>query len=67
MFLYLFLPAGIILWAFVIEPRWLEIKTITLSSDPSCKIIHITDLHYKGDERLLQSVVGTINEIGLAI
>ncbi len=49
--------------ALLIEPKWLSVKRISLNKGNSgCRIVHFTDLHYKGDQKYLKSVVSKINE-----
>ena len=52
-----------ILYARFVEPKWLAVKTFSLSNSPTVTLIHITDIHYKGDREYLSRVVETINEI----
>lgn len=52
-----------VLYARFVEPKWLSVKTISLSDSPTITLIHITDIHYKGDRKYLSRVVETINEI----
>ena len=47
--------------AFLVEPKFIKIKTLALSSKPSCKIALFSDLHYKGDKKYLQKVIDNIN------
>jgi len=48
-------------YAFRVEPYWLEVRTVRLTAAPSLRILHITDLHYKGDRAYLQRVVARVN------
>lgn len=57
-------PLGVIADARWIEPRWLKIKRLRLAESPTHRFVHFTDLHHKGDRKLTESVVQTIN--GLA-
>ncbi len=53
-----------ILYAFLIEPKWVKIKNVDLSNNsPSIRLIHISDIHYKGDKPYLEKVVKLINKI----
>jgi uncharacterized protein len=54
-------PAVLFADARWIEPRWLKIKRLRLSSSPTHRLVHFTDLHHKGDRKLTGSVVKTIN------
>jgi predicted MPP superfamily phosphohydrolase len=47
-----------------IEPRWVKVRSIKLAhGKPSHRIIHITDIHHKGDRTYLESVVRKINAL----
>ena len=50
-------------YSFFIGQKWLRIERIDLSSSPTLKIVHFTDLHYKGDKIFLNKVVNKINEL----
>ena len=52
-----------IAYSFYIEPHWLSIKHVKLSSSPTIRVIHITDIHFKGNRQDLIRVVETINGI----
>ncbi len=52
-----------LLYGFFIEVRWLKIKTINISDTPSIRLIHISDIHYKGDKTYLKRLVSQINDI----
>jgi predicted MPP superfamily phosphohydrolase len=45
------------LYAFAVEPRWVVMRTIRLADAPSRRLVHITDLHYKGDRAYLERIV----------
>lgn len=46
-----------------IEPRWLAVRRIRLSPTPTLTVIHLSDIHYKGDQAYLERVVRRINAI----
>ena len=46
----------------VIEPEWLKVKTVQLSASPECRLVHFTDLHYRGDREYMEKMVRRINE-----
>ena len=50
-----------LLYARFVEPTWLSVKTISLSNPPVVTLIHISDIHYKGDRKYLSKVVKIIN------
>lgn len=51
-------------YGFLIEPHWLKVSTIQLADVPTMRVIHISDLHYKGDSRYVRHVVTRINALG---
>ena len=50
-------------YAFLIEPRWLAVRHLTITPVPRVRLVHVSDLHYKGDRRFLEKVVAAINRI----
>src|ERR1039457_6420230 len=45
-----------------IEPAWLKVQRLRIGdSQPALRLVHFTDLHYKGDRTYAESVVKTIN------
>jgi len=59
------IPALGLIDTFLIEPEWLYLKKIQLSQEKiSKRIIHITDIHYKGDRKYLKRIVDRINGLG---
>jgi len=45
-----------------IEPRWLKVRRLRLNKGtPSHRLVHFTDLHYKGDRAFADKVVREIN------
>lgn len=49
--------------AFILEPRWVEITSVDLSHLGLGKtIVHLTDIHYRGDRSRLESIVRTTRE-----
>ena len=53
----------LIAYIFRIEPKWIVIKNIVLSSNPTHNLVHITDIHFTGDKSYLNEIVNKINEI----
>ncbi len=50
--------------AFCLEPEWIKVRTIRMArSQPKRRVIHFTDLHFKGDTAYLESVVARINSL----
>jgi hypothetical protein len=48
----------------VLEPYWLRIKKLNIGGAKSShRIVHITDIHYKGNRRFLKKVVETVNAL----
>jgi len=45
-----------------IEPTWLKVRQLRIGDGPpAVRLVHFTDLHYKGDRAYAESVVKTIN------
>ena len=45
-----------------LEPTWLKVRHLRIGDDPpAVRLVHFTDLHYKGDRAYAESVVNTIN------
>ena len=47
----------------MIEPKWISIKKVALSPNPKYHLVHITDIHYRGDDSYLNRIVDKINKI----
>jgi len=45
------------------EPTWLRVTQLDLSPNPSCRFVHFSDLHYKGDGKYAARVIRTINQL----
>ncbi len=46
------------------EPQWVKVRTINLANGkPSHRIVHVTDIHHKGDRAYLERVVRKINAL----
>lgn len=55
-------PALVFADADWVEPQWVKTRFINLAGkNPSHRIVHITDIHHKGDRAYLESVVARIN------
>src|SRR5215469_9892808 len=40
------------------EPNWVKVRTVKLTAEkPTHRIVHITDIHHKGDRQYLESVI----------
>jgi predicted MPP superfamily phosphohydrolase len=50
-----------VLYARFWEAEWLRIRRLRVDTLASLRIVHFSDLHFKGDERYLGKVVRTIN------
>lgn len=48
-------------YARFVEPTWLRVRHVKLSPDPTVRVVHISDIHFKGDRRYLERVVATVN------
>lgn len=55
--------AGCAAYSFWIEPRWLVVRHVVLKTPAKIRLIHITDIHYRGDRDYLNRVVDRINRI----
>ena len=45
-----------------LEPTWLKVRHLRIGDGPpAVRLVHFTDLHYKGDRAYAESVVKTIN------
>ncbi len=53
--------ALVVVYAVAVEPRWVAVRTIRLTDPPSLRLVHITDLHYKGDRAYVEGLVTRIN------
>jgi predicted MPP superfamily phosphohydrolase len=55
-------PAAIAADARLLEPTWLKVRHLRIGDGPpAVRLVHFTDLHYKGDRTYAESVVQTIN------
>lgn len=53
-----------ILEPWVLEPYWLKIKRLNMGgSKASHRLVHITDIHYKGNRPYLEKVVERVNSL----
>ncbi len=58
------LPAAMLGDAVALEPGWLQVRTVRLAKGrPTHRFVHFTDLHHKGDRKLLLAVVDAINAL----
>ena len=55
------LLAAVFAYAVFVEPHWLRVRQVALADSPTLRIVHITDLHYKGDEAYLRKVIRRVN------
>ena len=56
-------PFAITTDACLIEPEWVKVKTVRLSARPTHRLVHISDIHHKGDCAYLENVVEKINRV----
>jgi len=49
--------------AFLVEPKWLKVRHVELTEGSTCRLVHFTDVHYKGDKEYLSRVVSEINAL----
>jgi len=58
------LPFSVTADAKWLEPTWLEVRQHKIGDgQPTHRLVHFTDLHYKGDQEYAQSVVHRINAL----
>jgi uncharacterized protein len=58
------LPAIAVVNAIAIEPSWIKVRTIRLGAGaPKHRLVHFTDLHFKGDADYLGEVVDRVNQL----
>lgn len=60
---YGLIPLCAFLYAHFLEPFWVLTKTFTLSDNPTVRVVHISDTHYKGEREYLSKVVNHINSL----
>ena len=57
-------PAYVYADAEWLEPHWVHVRRLRLTkANPSHRIVHITDIHHKGDRGYLESVVRKVNAL----
>jgi uncharacterized protein len=49
--------------AWIVEPHWIRIRHVPVAAEPTMRLVHISDLHYKGDRQYLQRIVRLINHL----
>ena len=49
--------------AYCVEPEWVKVRTVRISRSPTMRVVHFTDLHFRGDADYLESVVARINSL----
>jgi hypothetical protein len=50
--------------ALAVEPTWLQVRHLRVGKGPVAhRLVHFSDVHHKGDEAYLRSVVNTINSL----
>jgi uncharacterized protein len=55
-------PAATFTDARWLEPTWLEVRHLRIGNGPpAVRLVHFSDLHYKGDRAYAESVIKTIN------
>jgi len=47
----------------LIEPTWLAISRVRIAADPTIRLLHFSDIHYKGNRSFLKKVVQRINSL----
>jgi len=46
-----------------IEPHWIQVTRFSLGERPSLRVVHISDIHYKGDRSYLMRIVALVNRL----
>ncbi|MEI8032247.1 MAG: metallophosphoesterase [Chlorobiaceae bacterium] len=49
--------------AIFIEPHWIKVNRLSLGERPSFRVVHISDIHYKGDRSYLMRIVALVNQL----
>ena len=49
--------------AIFIEPYWIQVTRLSLGERPSLRVVHISDIHYKGDRSYLMRIVTMVNRL----
>jgi len=57
------LPFMAVLDGFAIEPEWVKVRRLRLNDQASLRLLHFTDLHYKGDRKFAEKLVAKINRL----
>jgi uncharacterized protein len=57
------LPATAALDACFAEPTWLRLTNFDLYPQPTNRLVHFSDFHYRGDSRYAAKVIDTINHL----
>ena len=60
---FISLPAACLADTLFVEPEWITINKISLNTKPTCRIVHFTDIHYKGHRSYLEKVIKKINDL----
>ena len=48
---------------FLIEPHWIKVDRISLADHPTVRVVHISDIHFKGDSSYLRTIVEKVNKL----
>ena len=56
-------PAAVLADGLALEPSWLRVCSVRLSDQPTHRLVHFTDVHHKGDRKLLTEVIAHINAL----
>lgn len=56
-------PAVFAAEAHFVESTWLTVKQVRLSDTPGVRLVHFSDLHYKGNKSYLSDVIERINDL----
>ncbi len=57
------IPAGCALDSLFLEPKWLSVKHWKKAENASVRLVHFTDLHYRGQDDYTEKVIKRINSL----
>jgi len=57
------IPSACLVEAGFIERKWLRLSYLRLEDNARLRLVHFTDLHYKGDKKYLSRVIQRMNDV----
>ena len=61
MYVLIVILVALAVYGFLIEPYWIAVRRIQLGSEPTLRVVHLSDLHYWGNRAYLRKVVRLVN------